>query len=108
MKKRFSKPGRGKRPGRLTLRITALFEGAKGLLVLLVGCGALSYIHKDLHAAAGELVRLFHFNPASHYPHVFIDLSARVNDANLWAIVAGPNGSASSLVRSIFRWKFSN
>ncbi len=97
MKKRFSKSGRGKGSGLLTLRITALFEGAKGLLVLLAGCGVLSYIHKDLHAAATELVSLFHFNPASHYPHVFLDLSAKMNDTGLWAI------AAAALIYAIIR-----
>lgn len=68
--------------------MTALFEGAKGLLVLLAGCGILAWIHKDLHEAATQLVSHFHFNPASHYPQIFLDLLSRVNDTQLRALAA--------------------
>ncbi len=71
------------------LRVVALFEGAKGALVLLVGFGLLALIHRDLHAAAEQLVRHFHINPASHYPRIFIDLSDRLTDLKLWAIALG-------------------
>jgi len=66
------------------LRVIAIFEAAKGLLVLLAGCGLLSYIHQDLHAAAEHLVRHFHLNPASHYPRIFIDLADQVTNRELW------------------------
>ena len=36
------------------LHVVALFEGAKGLLVLLAGFGLLSFIHKDVHEAAAR------------------------------------------------------
>jgi uncharacterized membrane protein (DUF2068 family) len=88
MKKRTVKSGKGRRSGLMTLRIAALFEGAKGLLVLLAGGGLLAYIHKDLHAAAGELVRHFHLNPASHYPQIFLDLAAKMSDSGLRAMAA--------------------
>ena len=68
------------------LRMVACFEAAKGLLVLLTGCGVLLLIHKDLHAAAEELVRHIHLNPSSHYPSIFIDAISRLNDAKLWAL----------------------
>lgn len=66
------------------LRTVALFEGAKGALVLLTGCGLLLLIHKDLHHAAAALIRHLHFNPASKYPRIFLDLADRTSDANLW------------------------
>ena len=68
------------------LRIVSIFEAAKGLLVLLAGFGLLAYIHQDLHFAAERLVRLFHLNPASRYPRVFLDLAGHVTDAQLWAL----------------------
>lgn len=68
------------------LHVVALFEGAKGLLVLVVGFGLLSFIHKDIHEAAMRLVEHFHLNPASHYPRIFLDLSERINDAKLWSM----------------------
>jgi len=68
------------------VRIVAFFEGAKGLLVLLVGFELLSFVHKDIHNAAMRLVTHLHFNPASHYPRIFLDLSARLNDMQLWSV----------------------
>lgn len=68
------------------LHIVALFEGVKGLLVLLVGLELLSLIHKDIHEAAMRLVEHFHLNPASHYPRIFLDLSEQINDTKLWGM----------------------
>jgi uncharacterized membrane protein (DUF2068 family) len=68
------------------LRIVAVFEAAKGLLVLLTGFGLLAFIHQDLHLAAEQLVRHMHLNPASHYPRIFIDLADRVSDGQLWVM----------------------
>lgn len=75
----------------LGLRTVALFEVAKGALVLLAGCGLLAFIHRDLHRAAEELVRLFHLNPASRYPHIL---------SNSPAIAAVSNSGSSPLPRS--------
>lgn len=68
------------------LHIVALFEGAKGVLVLLAGFGLLALIHKDVHEIAGRLISNFHFNPASHYPRIFLDLLERLDDHKLWAM----------------------
>jgi uncharacterized membrane protein (DUF2068 family) len=64
----------------------ALFEGAKGILVLLAGFGLLSFIHKDIHGAAVRLVEHAHLNPASHYPRIFLDLTERITDTRLWSL----------------------
>ena len=85
----MSKAKRKYRPSVGGLRVVALFEGAKGALVLLTGFGLLALIHRDLHAAADQLVRHFHINPASHYPRIFIDLSDRLTDMKLWAMAIG-------------------
>ena len=71
------------------LRIVACFEGAKGVLVLLTGFGLLLLIHKDLHQAAADLIRHFHFNPANKYPRIFLDLADRTTDARLWVMATG-------------------
>jgi uncharacterized membrane protein (DUF2068 family) len=68
------------------LRVVAFFEGAKGLLVLFVGFGILTFIHKDLHSFAEQLVRHFHLNPARHYPRIFIDAVNHLTDERLWAM----------------------
>jgi len=66
------------------LRVVSIFEAAKGLLVLLTGCGLLAYVHKDIHFAAERLVRHFHLDPASHYPRIFLDLADHLTDGQLW------------------------
>jgi uncharacterized membrane protein (DUF2068 family) len=68
------------------LHVVALFEGAKGLLVLLVGFELLTYIHKDIHEAAMHLVKHLHLNPASHYPRIFLDLMEHIDDSKLWSM----------------------
>lgn len=74
------------RSGTKGLRIVSALEATKGLLVLLTGFGLFSYIHKDVHAAAERLVRHFHLNPASRYPHIFLDLADHVTDGQLWLL----------------------
>lgn len=81
------------------LHVVALFEGAKGLLVLLVGFELLTYIHKDVHEAAMRLVEHFHLNPASHYPRIFVDFADRINDSKLRGLALA--AAAYSIVRFI-------
>ncbi len=68
------------------LRVVAVFEAAKGALVLLAGFGVLAFIHRDLHLGAERLVRHFHLNPASRYPRIFIDLADHMTDGQLWLL----------------------
>lgn len=87
------------------LHVVALFEGAKGLLVLAVGFELLSFIHKDIHEAAVRLVEHLHFNPASHYPRIFLDLTERMNDARLWSMaVAAAMYSVVRMVEAVGLW----
>lgn len=80
------------------LRIVSLLEAAKGLLVLLAGFGLLGFIHENLHLAAEELVRHFHLNPASHYPHIFIEAAGQVTDGQLWLM------ACSALLYAVVRF----
>lgn len=68
------------------LRIVALFEGAKGAIVLLTGFGILALIHENVHHVAELLVRHLHINPARHYPRIFIDAVMHVTDLQLWGL----------------------
>jgi uncharacterized membrane protein (DUF2068 family) len=68
----------------LGVRGVAIIEGAKGLVVLLVGFGLMSLVHHDVERFAVELVRHIHLNPASHYPRIFIQAAASATDARLW------------------------
>ncbi len=80
-----------------TIRTVAIFEGAKGLLVLAAGFGLLTLIHGDLQAMAESAVEHFHLDPASHYPKVFLELASRTSDAKLWGYALG------ALAYSVFR-----
>ncbi|MGC3964788.1 MAG: DUF2127 domain-containing protein [Rhodocyclaceae bacterium] len=70
----------------LTLRLIALFEAAKGGIVLVAGFGLLTLIHADLQTVAENLVRHSHLNPASHYPRIFIDTAAHTSNSSLWLL----------------------
>lgn len=68
------------------LRSVALFEAAKGLVVLLAGAGLLTLLHKDVQSLAEKWISHSRLNPASHYPRVFIDLAANLKDSGLWLL----------------------
>jgi uncharacterized membrane protein (DUF2068 family) len=69
-------------------RLVAIFEAAKGLLVLMVGFGLLSVVHQDLEQIAEELVRHFHLNPASRYPRIFLDVASQFSNLRMWLLAA--------------------
>lgn len=68
------------------LRVVAVFEAAKGFVVLLAGFGLLSLIDGDAQAMAEALVRHMHLNPAGHYPTIFINVAAHASDRRLWLL----------------------
>ena len=72
--------------GAVGVRGIAIVEAVKGLLVLLVGFGLLSLAHRDVEQFAAELVRHAHLNPASHYPHIFIEAATKATDSRLWML----------------------
>lgn len=75
-------------PSFSTVRSVALFEAAKGTLVLLTGFGALTLIHYDIQLFAERLVGHLHLNPAKHYPRIFIDTAANLTDTRLRTLAA--------------------
>ncbi len=70
------------------VRTVAVFEGLKGMLVVLVGFALLSLVHRDVQATAENLVEHLHLNPARHYPRVFIEAAGHVNDTGLRSLAA--------------------
>ena len=72
-----------------TLRAIAIFEGAKGVIVLAAGLGLLSLIHRDLQEMAGRVVEHLHLNPASRYPGIFIEAAGRTSDKRLMLLALG-------------------
>jgi uncharacterized membrane protein (DUF2068 family) len=70
------------------LHVVALFEAAKGAIVMVVGCGLLSLIHQDLEEVAERIAAHLHINPASHYPRIFIRAASQMTDSHLWLFAA--------------------
>jgi uncharacterized membrane protein (DUF2068 family) len=67
----------------IALRSIALFEIAKGLLVLLAAFGVLSLRHTDLHAATDAFLLQLGIDPETHYRRLFIESIAK---ATKWPI----------------------
>jgi uncharacterized membrane protein (DUF2068 family) len=72
----------------IALRTVALFEAAKGLVVLLLGLGVLRLMHKNLDAFAEQLIRFLHVTPGGRLSNLFVTAAGRTTDKNLWAIAA--------------------
>ena len=88
------------RPGRpgphgLAVRAIALFEALKGAIVLLAATGLAALIHKDLNTLAERLVEHAHLNPASKYPHIFLDALSRVQEPRLAWLAVGAGAYAT-------------
>lgn len=71
------------------LRIVAVFEFAKGALVLIAGLGLLAFVHRDIEDVVEELLLHLHLNPASHVPGIFVALAKRVASMDLWLLAIG-------------------
>jgi uncharacterized membrane protein (DUF2068 family) len=83
-------------------KLVAVFEAAKGLLVLMVGFGLLSVVHQDLEQIAEELVGHFHLNPASRNPRIFLDVASHFSELRMWLLAALAFGYASLRLAEAF------
>ena len=87
------------------IKLVALFEAGKGVLVLLVGFGLLGLVHRDVESIASNLVKHYHFDPAHRYPHIFMDAAAKVTDAKLWLYAGAAMAySAVRLIEAFGLW----
>ena len=77
----------GKNTPPFGIRVVAVLEVAKAVLLVVVGFGVVSLINRDASVEAENLVRRLHLNPFSHYPHIFITAVENLTNSNL-AIVA--------------------
>jgi uncharacterized membrane protein (DUF2068 family) len=68
------------------LRAVAVYEAAKGALVLLAGFELLSLMNHEAQHFAEQWVGHLHLNPAKGYPRIFIDAMTNVTDARLWLL----------------------
>jgi uncharacterized membrane protein (DUF2068 family) len=71
-----------------SLRAVGIIEASKGLLVLVVGFGLLSFAHHDVQHAARELISHLHLDPANRYPQIFIDAADHLDDTRLTILAA--------------------
>jgi uncharacterized membrane protein (DUF2068 family) len=65
------------------LHVIAIFEAAKGILVLLVGLGLLSLIHNGAQNVGEEIVERFHLNLARKHPRILIYAATHLNNSQL-------------------------
>lgn len=72
----------------VALRTVAVFEAAKGIIVLLLGLGVLRLVHKDVDDVAEQIIRFLHASPGGHLSNLFIAAAHRANDKSLWAVAA--------------------
>jgi len=71
------------------LRTVAVFEAAKGATVLLLGCGALHLVHKNLDDIAERITEVFHVNPEGKLSNLFVKLASHTTDRTLWVLALG-------------------
>ena len=72
-----------------TLRALAVFEAAKGGLVLLLACGWLDLLHKNVDDSAERLAKVLHTNPDGKLSSVFVKLASHATDRVLWMLALG-------------------
>jgi uncharacterized membrane protein (DUF2068 family) len=89
-------PGPDRRPRRprspaatFWIRTIALFEGAKGLLVLCAGTGLIYLVDKDVQSLAARLIAHLHLDPAHHYPSIFLKAADNATPERLRILALG-------------------
>jgi uncharacterized membrane protein (DUF2068 family) len=73
----------------LGLRAIALFEAAKGSLVLLAGSGLLYLVNRDVQEIAARLVRHLHLDPARRFPSIFLHVASQSTPGRLKLLALG-------------------
>jgi uncharacterized membrane protein (DUF2068 family) len=80
------------------LRVVAIFEASKGVLVLLVGLGLLSLVHHSAQNVGEEIVERFHLNLAREHPRILIYAATHLDNSHLRLLAVG------ALLYSIMRF----
>ena len=84
------------------LRTVAVFEAVKGVLVLALGLGLLSLLHKDVEDLAENLLFRLHINSDHKVGHAIVNAASKLTDGRLWGIAA--LAIADSGVRFVEAW----
>lgn len=86
---------------RQAIRFIALVEALKGVVVLLAATGLLMLVHEDLNDLAARLVQHTHLNPASKYPHIFLDAVSHLQEPRLvWLAIGAAAYAAVRLIEA--------
>jgi uncharacterized membrane protein (DUF2068 family) len=72
---------------RRALRTIAVFEAAKGVIVLAASLGGLSLLRVDLHHLAVVLIEHIGLRPDEHYPAIVLHYSDVLANTNLRSLV---------------------
>ena len=70
----------------LSLRSVALFEAAKAILFVMLGCGMFDLIHKNVDAIAEQIAFMFRINPHGKLSNAFMKLASHATDHTLWIL----------------------
>ena len=73
----------------LGLRALAVIEAAKGSVVILLGCGMLDLVHKNVTKVAERLAGVFHAKPDGELSSIFAKLVSHATDRFLWLLAIG-------------------
>jgi uncharacterized membrane protein (DUF2068 family) len=68
------------------LRAIATLEAAKGALVVLIACGLLTLLHRDVPVTVEHILAHLHIHSDRRIGHALIDAFAHVTDGRLWTI----------------------
>jgi uncharacterized membrane protein (DUF2068 family) len=73
----------------LGLRALAMIEVAKGAVVLLLACGVLDLVHKNVTEEAERLAGVLHAKPDGELSRIFAKLASHATDRFLWQLAIG-------------------
>jgi len=84
------------------LRTIAILEALKGVVVLLLGFGLLTLLHKDVEEAAENMLFHLHISPVHKVGAAVLHAASKITDTRLWEFSIG--GAAYSAVRFVEAW----
>lgn len=65
------------------VKVVAIVECIKGLVVVITGFGLLALIHQNMQVFADSVVAHLHLNPAKEIPRIFLEYSAKTDSSSL-------------------------
>jgi len=86
--------------------VIALYEAAKGIVVLLAGSGLLLLVHRDVQGLAEQLVAHLHLDPAKRIPRIFLHaMTSATPDRLRWLAVGAGVYSVARLAEAYGLWQ---